>query len=509
MQAHPFSRVSAINTCADIPDPELSSGRVDHKHWREFSRISVSLSAPRRLDGHNHRAARGGLLCSLPDGFFPFRAVCGIAACGRDFSLVLLSKCVIIGTLWLIMLNNLTSWLNSHPAIVHPSAAFIAFFRTQNLTYPTVVFVFMRAWTLGAAAILLQMLPVQTSNVRFYYDIVRLDSLPLGWLWAPWQRSDANWYTAIATRGYAQTDLSTAFFPLYPLLIRALTSVLPINGVAAGLLISSAGAFGAFVLFYRLVYAEKGRDVARTALLYLAVFPTAFFLFAVYTESLFLFLVLVAWRYARSQQWESAGIFASLGALTRPQGVLIVLPLAAIFWTQWRDRKVQWYRIFNLAVPIIAVGMFLIYLSRVTGSLGTWFAIEGLWRQSALPWDPLIESARVILSGGDGALMFLNILDLALTLLFIGGLFAQLRAQQWADAIYTAIIVLPPLFAIAHFVAGLPLASMSRFLVIIFPAFAWLGASRVAKSLTQGMMIFSLVLQTFLLFLFTHWIFVG
>ncbi len=388
-------------------------------------------------------------------------------------------------------------------------AAFVEFFRARDLTYPMGVFVFMRAWTIIWATVSVQWVPVRMSNARLYYGMMPVDSLPLGWLWSPWQRQDAIWYTAIATRGYAPTDLSTAFFPLYPLFIRALSSLLPINGVAAGLLISSAAAFGAFALFYRLVCAEAGQNVARRALIYLAVFPTAFFLFAAYTESLFLFLVLAAWWCARNRHWEWAGLFGGLVALTRAQGALIALPLAAIYWTQWRAGEAPWYRTFNLATPVIALGIFLVYLSQITGSLAAWFAIEALWRQSALPWDPLIESARVILFSGDGALIFLNMIDLALTLLFLGGLFAQLRAQRWADAIYMATILLPPLFALARFVSDLPLASMSRFLTVVFPGFVWFNTAHLTKSFAQGVIVFSLVLQTFLLFLFTHWTFVG
>jgi hypothetical protein len=103
----------------------------------------------------------------------------------------------------------------------------------------------------------------------------------------------------------------------------------------------------------------------------------------------------------------------------------------------------------------------------------------------------------------------LNFFDLALTLLFLAMLVSQLRAHRWADATYMAIILLPPLFSIARFVSDLPLASMSRFLIVVFPGFAWLGGMRLNRYFEQSILASSFALQALLLFLFTHWIFVG
>jgi Gpi18-like mannosyltransferase len=217
------------------------------------------------------------------------------------------------------------------------------------------------------ATLTLQLLPVQMDSARWYYGMMTLDSSPFGWLWAPWQREDAIWYTAIATRGYSSNDLSTAFFPLFPALIRALTSLLPINGIAAGLLISSAAVAGAFALFYRLVYEEAGQETARRALIYLATFPTAFFLFAVYAESLFLLLVLGTWWSARNGHWGWACVCGGLAALTRAQGFLVVVPLAIIFWDQWRAGMAKGRSIFNLSILFILPVIYMVYLSQSQG----------------------------------------------------------------------------------------------------------------------------------------------
>ena len=108
----------------------------------------------------------------------------------------------------------------------------------------------------------------------------------LGYL-AHW---DGAWYAQIATEGYGErAPESTAFFPLYPMLVR-FGSGLPGGPALWGVLISLVCTVLALFFVYRV--AEKVYDarVARAATLSLAFFPTAFFLNAVYTEALFLML---------------------------------------------------------------------------------------------------------------------------------------------------------------------------------------------------------------------------
>jgi hypothetical protein len=108
-----------------------------------------------------------------------------------------------------------------------------------------------------------------------------------------WGRWDAVHYLNIATFGYHGTDM--AFFPLYPLLIAALGSVIG-NHLVAGLIISNVALFFGLLYLYKLVEHEFERSVARRAIFYISIFPTAIFFAAVYTESLFL-MVKVAGGY--------------------------------------------------------------------------------------------------------------------------------------------------------------------------------------------------------------------
>src|SRR3954452_10203486 len=104
-------------------------------------------------------------------------------------------------------------------------------------------------------------------------------------LFAPLARWDSVWYLGIAHGGY--DGASTAFFPVYPLLVRALAP----GGSPAALLVSAyavslASLAAALYLMRRLAEIELGPEAARRAVLLLAFFPGALWLGAPYSESL-------------------------------------------------------------------------------------------------------------------------------------------------------------------------------------------------------------------------------
>src|SRR5215210_317854 len=152
---------------------------------------------------------------------------------------------------------------------------------------------------------------------------------------APLARWDSVWYLTIADSGYGDSSARVAFFPLYPLLIRAVGTVL--GGSHAALLIASfvvslAAFLAALALLHRLTELELGRRLARPTLLLLAVFPAAVYFGAPYSESLFLLLAVGAFYSARSGHWAWAGTCAALASGTRSAGLLLLIPLAMLWW---------------------------------------------------------------------------------------------------------------------------------------------------------------------------------
>ncbi len=72
------------------------------------------------------------------------------------------------------------------------------------------------------------------------------------------------------------------------------------------------------------------REAARRTVLYVAVFPFAYFFTQVYTESLFLLVSVSAVAAAVAARWGWAGLLGGLAALVRPNGVLIAVPLGLL-----------------------------------------------------------------------------------------------------------------------------------------------------------------------------------
>src|SRR3954453_21416927 len=145
---------------------------------------------------------------------------------------------------------------------------------------------------------------------------------------APSAAWDSVWYLSIAGDGYADPQRS-AFFPLYPLLVRAGGWVLG-SPLVAGALLSLGCFVVALVLLHELTRLELGAGAARWTVLALAWSPMSFFFSAVYSEALFLAVSVGAFLAARRGRWWLAGLLGGLGAATRSAGIVLVVPLALL-----------------------------------------------------------------------------------------------------------------------------------------------------------------------------------
>src|SRR5581483_8377961 len=159
-------------------------------------------------------------------------------------------------------------------------------------------------------------------------------ALSLSTLLGSWNRWDTSHFTTIATNGY-DISLRAAFFPLYPLLERGLM-VVTRDPFVAGLIISNVAMLGLFVVLHRLIEEDFTAELALRTVLYLAVFPTDFFLAAAYNESIFLCFALLTFYHIRHSQWWWAGLFGLLAALTRSSGLFLLVPFCYEYVRQHR-----------------------------------------------------------------------------------------------------------------------------------------------------------------------------
>lgn len=281
-----------------------------------------------------------------------------------------------------------------------------------------------------------------------------------------WQRWDTLHYQAIAGRGYTAFDTALFTPPLYPLLMRLVSPLFGGNTLASGLLISSLAFLGCLIVFYSLACLElpEQNDALRTVM-YLAFFPTAFFLAAAYSESLFLLAALLSFYAVRKRQWMQAGLFGGLAALTRTPGLFIIFPLAWAAWEAWRTGdRLGWL------APVFASLGAVIYPLYVWIGLGLQptailNALNKRGGYATLPGLNLIESINRILHG---QLVEENLAELIFSLFFIVLTVFIWRKLPRVYGIYSVTFML--LF-LARFGYPQPLIGMVRYVLEIFPAF--------------------------------------
>lgn len=160
-----------------------------------------------------------------------------------------------------------------------------------------------------------------------------------------WKQWDGYWYTEIARQGYWNWK-TTAFFPLYPTLIRATSFVVEQHWLLIAMVISNLAALGAFAGVALLAANEQGGVRAADRVLFVfAAYPLAFFLAAPYTEGLFVACAAFTLLFARRAMWPWAALTAFLAALTRPTSAVLFLPLIWEF-----GRAHGWWRAISAAL---------------------------------------------------------------------------------------------------------------------------------------------------------------
>jgi Mannosyltransferase (PIG-V) len=296
-------------------------------------------------------------------------------------------------------------------------------------------------------------------------------------LLAPLARWDSVWYLRIANSGYGDSGRA-AFFPLYPLLVRSVGTLLGGSHGAllvAAYLVSLAAFLAALVLLHRLTELELGTPLARPTLLLLAVFPAALYFGAPYSESLFLLLAVGAFYAARTDRWGWAGACAGLASGTRSAGLLLLLPLALIWWGSRprRPRDAAW-------------------LVLVEGDALRFLDVQDAWsRELAVPlagaWDGLVaavDGVRQLASGSRTPVYFeaaagdpfriaaINVMLFAALVFAVVACVGVLRRLPRPYGVWVgASLVLPLSFP----VTPQPLMSLPRFVSVLFPIFMWLA----------------------------------
>ena len=323
-----------------------------------------------------------------------------------------------------------------------------------------------------------------------------------------WQHWDACWYTKIATFGYEPGASSTAFFPLFPVLMGTVGRVLGGHIALGGTVVNAVAFIVALTGLWRLVARDLGSEVADRTVLYVAVFPVAFFFFAPFTESIFLAAAVWAILGARERRWGIVAVAGLLAGLTRPQGLLLLLPLGWEAAMAIRERRragsqapgTPWGPLAALA-PAVGFAGFYVYTALVVGR--SLVDAQLLWGGTGIrsPLDTLGAAAARVAERGDIVTVLNVVALLGFTVLGLAGL----RRLPFAYSLY----VLPQLAVIVVRAPAIPLMSTMRYCLVLFPCFVVVALVGRHRRFHEAWLILSVLFLGLLAALFLQGPFIG
>ncbi|MFE2964984.1 hypothetical protein ACFXKC_15185 [Streptomyces sp. NPDC059340] len=256
---------------------------------------------------------------------------------------------------------------------------------------------------------------------------------PLALLGRSW---DSLWYLGIAAHGYERTRYfrptvvhsDLAFFPLYPGLIRAVTTLTALSGGAAGLLVAWTAAAVAACGIYAIGARLHGRAVATMLVLLWGLLPHSIVLSLAYTEPVL--TAFAAWSlYAvLTGRWLWAGTLAALAGMSRPNGIAVAAAvLAAAACEVWRRRGRVSHRLWTgVALAPVGWGGYVLWVGRRKGDpFGGYFQVQRLWGSRFDFGAGSLRFVRHLLTHGDRFVFPMTMVVVAAAVLLYGLLIAD------------------------------------------------------------------------------------
>ena len=317
-----------------------------------------------------------------------------------------------------------------------------------------------------------------------------------------WVQFDGGWYGNIADQGYALIEgaqSNVAFFPLYPLTMRALRDVFG-SSYGAGIAVTFLCGLAAAVLFRRWCSGRIDPASAETALVLLVLYPYSWYLVgAVYADALYLLAGLAAFLALERDRPLVAGLLGALATATRPVGPAIVVALAvrqlerrgALRTTERRFLRRTWtipvsidrrrVRLGDVTVLLSALG-FAAYSGFLWWRWGDpllFSTVQKYWNQSSGPVTVLkLHLAGIIVFKPAERWLYI------LGCLFQGGLSVGAvllvprirRTFGWGYASLVLLSMAIPLVGSKDF------QGLGRYLLAAFPVFAWAGSWLTGRS---------------------------
>jgi Gpi18-like mannosyltransferase len=224
---------------------------------------------------------------------------------------------------------------------------------------------------------------------------------------------------------------------------------------------------GASALLYRLVALDFPERVAARTVLYLSIFPTAYFLHAAYSEALFIMLVLGSFYAARCERWALAGTLGAFATLTRITGFGLIPALLIEYLLQKR------FRLREIGPDVLYLGLvpvgFAVYMLVNYVVLGDPIAFLDIARDRhfkylSAPWVGIERVWGTAMTSGPRWMVLITVYEVGL------GLAALAVALVGALRLRLSYVVFA-LLAWANFGFNSWWISTARYLLVLFPVF--------------------------------------
>lgn len=331
---------------------------------------------------------------------------------------------------------------------------------------------------------------------------------------------DSEYYLSVATVGYDDPEIalvetphgdystSYAFFPLYPILIKAmrlpfaLLGMTPIAAsVAAGVLISLLGTLAGMIALYDIVREELGEQGGLRTIFYLLIFPTSMFFAVVYTEGLFIGLAFGSLALMRRKQFVLAAVLAALATWTRSIGAVLVLPMLIAWVLAYRqtaeslDKRKLLFQLPVLALPVIAYGLWrLVYGVQFDAVEEFWFGNRLLDIPLTLQfWGGILERAQT-----NEQTLVVVALQIVATFLCLVSIVVCLRRYPEL-AVFGFLALLVPFTA-----GGTSTQSTLRYVLVVPTLWVMLGRWGRSTSFDRGWTVASVLLLAMQAYLFSY-----
>jgi len=369
-------------------------------------------------------------------------------------------------------------------------------------------------------AFLSTFLIVNFGNRFAYADrVLTITHLP-SWIWG-FGNFDGVHYLKIAQSGYA-ADLSQAFFPLYPLLIRFF-NFFPKDNLLDPVLFNDPSYFytamvlsiiffiGALYFTYKLFSENYNKKIAQISILLLLSFPTAFYFGAVYSESLLLLLTVLTFWFTKKDKFLLAGLFAALASATKIQGAILFIFLAVELWKKYRNNLSEQRKHFTkdlLGILIAPLGLifYMVYLKNTTGDFLYFLSSQPSFGagRSSLPLiflpQVIYRYLKIFLTVKVASLAFFNaFLEFSMTMGTVAVLIMAFKKMKFSYWIFSILVVILPTLTGTF-------SSMPRYVLMAFMLFPYL-AVRYEKNI-KLIIIAQAFLQIILLSMFIrgYWV---